>query len=115
MLKHILRERRLLVLLALAIALIAFSSASAFGASTVTVKVRDDLYTPKSLKVARGTKVVWKWTGVLRHSVKVKSGPSKFKSKTQVRGTFSHIFGKRGTYHLYCTVHPFMKMTIVVR
>src|SRR5436309_2417347 len=83
MLKHILRERPLLALLALTTAVIAFSSASAFGASAVTVKVRDDLYTPKSVKVARGTKVVWKWAGVLRHNVKVKSGPSKFHSKTQ--------------------------------
>ena len=50
----------------------------------------------------------------LRHNVAVRRGPSKFKSRTLVRGSFSHTFTKAGTYHLYCTLHPYMKMTIVV-
>jgi plastocyanin len=52
---------------------------------------------------------------VLRHNVAVQSGPSKFRSRTQVSGTFSHTFTKAGTYHLYCTLHRYMKMTIVVK
>ena len=115
MLKRILRERRVFVLLALTTALLAFSAVSAFGASGKTVKVKDDLFTPKTLKISKGTKVTWRWAGVLRHNVTVKSGPSKFHSKTQVRGSFTHVFSKPGTYHLFCTVHPFMKMTVVVK
>jgi plastocyanin len=88
---------------------------SAFASSPKTVKVGDDYFGTKSLTVGRGTKVTWKWAGVLRHNVVVRSGPAGFRSRTQVRGTFSHIFTKRGTYHLYCTLHTFMKMTIVVR
>ena len=115
MLKSILRERRLLLLLAITTSLIAFSAVSAFGASGKSVKVKDDLFAPKSLTVSKGTKVTWNWAGVLRHNVTVKSGPSKFHSKTQVRGSFNHVFSKPGTYHLFCTVHPFMKMTVVVK
>jgi plastocyanin len=115
MLKPILRERRVFLLLALTTALIALSAVAAFGASGKSVKVKDDLFAPKSLTISKGTKVTWQWAGSLRHNVTVKSGPSKFKSKTQVRGSFNHTFSKAGTYHLFCTVHPFMKMTIVVK
>ena len=115
MLKHILRERRVLVLLALTTALLAFSAVSAFGASGKSAKIRDDFFAPKTLKISKGTKVTWKWAGVLRHNVTVKSGPSRFHSKTQVHGSFNHIFGKAGTYHLVCTIHPGMKMTVVVK
>jgi plastocyanin len=115
MLKPILRERRVLALLALTTALLAFGAVSALGAAGKTVKVKDDLFTPKTLKISKGTKVTWQWAGVLKHNVTVKRGPSKFHSKTQVRGSFNHIFSRPGTYHLVCTIHPGMKMTIVVR
>jgi plastocyanin len=48
--------------------------------------------------------------------VTVKSGPTHFRaSRTQARGTFSHRFTRRGTYHLYCSIHSWMKETIVVK
>ena len=53
--------------------------------------------------------------GTKFHNVTVQSGPTKFHSKTQVRGTFSYTFAKPGTYHLYCSIHLNMKMTIVVK
>ena len=40
----------------------------------------------------------------------------RFHSPTQVRGTFSHVFTTKGTYTLYCTLHPLqMRETITVR
>ncbi len=115
MLKLLLRDRRLLALLALTMAVVAFSSVSALASSPKPVKVGDDFFGVKKLTVQRGANVKWNWTGSLRHNVTVRSGPSKFKSRTQVSGSFSHVFTKRGTYTLYCTVHTFMKMTVVVR
>ena len=88
---------------------------AAFAASGRTVRVADNYYGPKTLTVGRSTKVTWKWTGVLKHNVVVNRGPSFFTSRTQVRGTFTHTFTKKGTYALVCTVHPKMKMTVVVR
>lgn len=115
MLKHILRQRLVAALLALTTALIAFSSVSALASSSSSVGVRDDHFTPKTLTIHRGTKVTWKWLGELRHNVTVKSGPSKFHSKTQVKGIFTHVFSKAGTYHLVCTIHKGMTMTVVVK
>ena len=106
--------RRLRLILLLTVLIVAVSAVSAL-ASGKTVKVGDNYYGPKSLTVGRGTRVTWKWVGVLRHNVVVHTGPAAFNSKTQVRGTFAHTFTKKGTYQLVCTVHPSMKMTVVVR
>jgi plastocyanin len=118
MLQHLLRDRRvlaLLALLALTIAVVAVSSVSALASSPQPVKVGDDFFSAKRLTIRKGTQVTWKWTGVLRHNVTVRTGPSSFHSRTQVFGSFSHVFTRKGTYTLYCTLHRFMRMTIVVK
>lgn len=106
---------RLRLITALTAVLVGVFAVSALASSAKTVKVGDNYYGPKSLTVGRGTKVTWKWVGVLKHNVVVHAGPSAFSSKTQVRGTFTHTFTKKGTYQLVCTIHPSMKMTVVVR
>jgi plastocyanin len=115
MFKRLLHDRRGLALLAITAAVIAVSSVSALASSPSPVKVADNFFSVQHLVVGKGTRVTWKWTGFLNHNVAVRSGPSKFHSRTQARGSYSHRFTRKGTYHLYCTVHPFMKMTVVVR
>jgi plastocyanin len=107
--------RRLRFIIVLTALLAGVFAVSALAASTKTVRVGDNYYGPRSLTVGRGTKVTWKWVGVLKHNVVVHTGPSAFSSRTQVRGSYSHTFTRRGTYQLVCTVHPKMKMTVVVR
>jgi plastocyanin len=116
MLEHVrmLRKRAVLGLLVLTAGLIALTSVAAF-ASTAAVKVKDNVYVPRSLTIRRGTRVTWTWGGVLRHNVTVRSGPTRFHSRTMARGAFSYTFSEPGTYDLYCTIHRFMKMTVVVR
>jgi plastocyanin len=107
--------RRLRSISVLTVLLVGVFAVSALASSSKTVRVGDNYYGPKSLTISRGTKVTWKWVGVLKHNVVVHTGPAAFNSRTQVRGTYSHTFTRRGTYHLVCTVHPKMKMTVVVR
>jgi plastocyanin len=114
MLKSIFRSRRVLALLALTAALLAVSSV-ALASGSKTVQVKDNFYSAKKLTIGKGSRVTWHWHAFLRHNVVVRSGPSKFRSRILVHGSFSHTFSKAGTYHLYCTLHPYMKMTIVVR
>jgi plastocyanin len=108
-------SRRLCLLTLLTVVAIAISAVSALAASGRTVSVGDSYYGPKTLTVGQGTKVTWRWVGVLRHNVVVHTGPSAFSSRTQVRGTFTHTFTRKGTYQLVCTIHPKMKMTVTVR
>ena len=106
------RLRSIIVLTAV---LVGAFAVSALASSGKTVNVGDNYYGPKTLTVGKGTKVTWKWVGVLKHNVVVHTGPSAFSSKTQVRGSYSHAFTKKGTYQLVCTIHKSMKMTVVVK
>ena len=114
MLESILPGRRLCLVVALTVAVLACSSVAASALSSPAT-VNDGYFSPKTLTVDRGARVTRSWAGTLDHNVTVKSGPVKFGSRTQVHGSFSHIFTRPGTYHLFCTLHPYMKMTIVVR
>jgi plastocyanin len=106
--------RRARGLLILTVVVAGFCAATALAA-TSTVKVEDSYFSAKHVTIHKGGTVTWKWGGALLHNVAVKSGPAKFHSRTQVRGTFSHRFTVKGVYHLYCTLHPYMTMTVVVR
>jgi plastocyanin len=107
-------RRRVLVVLTPAIALVSLSSVSALASSGRQVKVADSFFGPKKLTIGKGTRVTWKWTGVLNHNVVVNRGPAKFSSRVQAQGSFSHVFSRKGTYALVCTVHPHMDMTVTV-
>jgi plastocyanin len=101
----------LLILVAVLASLIATTALASPGKS---VNVGDSFFGPKGLSVGKGTSVTWKWSGTLLHNVKVRKGPATFKSRTQIRGTYSYTFSARGTYKLYCTLHPDMTMTVAV-
>jgi plastocyanin len=105
---------RKLVVLVLSLAIVAALAVPALGSSTKHVRVGDDLaFHPRSLSIKKGTKVVWKWDGGLVHNVTVIKGPVKFHSRDMMSGTYGHLFTKKGTYTLECTIH-FFKMTIKV-
>jgi plastocyanin len=47
--------------------------------------------------------------------VTVVSGPQKFRSQVQLKGTFTRKLTKAGTYKIVCTIHPGMDLTLKVR
>ncbi|MGB9185232.1 MAG: plastocyanin/azurin family copper-binding protein [Solirubrobacteraceae bacterium] len=106
--------RRAWAVLMLAAVLASLIATTALASPAKSVKVGDSFFGPKSLSIGKGTSVTWNWSGALLHNVKVRLGPAKFKSPTQIRGTYRHTFSARGTYKLYCTLHPNMTMTVVV-
>jgi plastocyanin len=75
-----------------------------------TVAVKDDLFEPAEVEIAKGEAVAWKWQGKNPHNV---SG-SGFKSRIQTSGAFTRAFTKAGTFEYRCEVHPTMKGTVVV-
>ena len=105
--------RTLLVLL---VAIFAASTPAATANATITrhVRVGDDLrFHPRKLRIHAGTRVVWRWGGMLLHNVTVIRGPVRFHSRTKLRGTYKHRFRSKGVYRLEDTVHRF-KMTVRV-
>ena len=99
-----------------AIATAAALSASAPAGAATKVKVLDDVYSPTSLTVSKGTTVKWVWKGKAPHNVTVTKGPKKFHSTTQTKGSYSKKLTTKGTYTILCTIHsPDMKMTVKVK
>jgi plastocyanin len=105
--------------LALAAVLVVSLTAPALAAAPVkkaTVNDNGFSFGPHKLIIRKGVKVVWDWSGgPISHNVTVLHGPFKFHSATKAHGTYSHVFNRTGTWVLYCTIHPFMKETVVVR
>ena len=104
--------RKLLVVLAVAaLAVTAFAVVPAQSA-TRGVSVRDNLFTPKSLTVSKGTTVKWTWRGHASHNVT----SSQFKPSTTKRtGVYSIRFNRKGTFRYRCTIHTGMTGTIRVK
>lgn len=85
------------------------------GATTKTVRVGDNFFSPRSITISKGTTVRWRWVGERRHSVVATRGAT-FRSTTKTSGTYSRTFRRRGTVRYICTVHPAsMRGTVSVR
>ena len=109
--------RKLIVSLLAAAALMALAAPS-FAAGR-SVKIGDDYFvrddaTP-TVRVDKGTRVTWRWSGNGLHNVAVTSGPVKFRSSLKTSGTYRRTMRKAGLYKIHCTVHSGMKMTLRVR
>ncbi len=99
-------------------------------AATVNVNIQDDSacglndascnYSPASYNATvNGAAVVWKNNGGINHTVTTNSTLNgnlpTFDSSSIAHGnTYQYAFTTAGTYHYYCTIHPWMKGTIVV-
>jgi plastocyanin len=84
-------------------------------AATKSVALKDDKFAPKSVTVRKGTTLKFVWRGKHPHNVVVASGPKKFRSKTQIKGTFKAKLTKKGTYRIHCEIHPGMNLTVKAR
>jgi plastocyanin len=66
------------------------------------------------VSIRRGTTFTWSFGGVFQHDVTLVSGPVGFSSPWTLSGTYSHTFTRRGTYKLFCSLHPARMSQIVV-
>jgi plastocyanin len=99
------------------------SATPAAAASKKTIEVADNYYAPKTVTVARGTTVTWKWPSFEQagdvHDVKLKSGPKGAKKFQSDSASTDYSFKRKltvaGTYKIVCTLHDDMRMTIKVK
>jgi len=86
----------------------------AFEPFTDPIGVEDFLFKPRRVAVDRGTTVTWDFNDDIDHDVAVANGPYAFSSDWIKKGQFSYKFRKRGTYGLFCTLHPTMSQQVKV-
>jgi plastocyanin len=71
-------------------------------------------FTTPNLEVPAGTTVEWKNEDEVTHTVT--ANDKSFDSGTMDAGAvWRHTFDRPGSYAYFCTLHPFMKATVVVR
>jgi plastocyanin len=93
----------------------ALSAVPAVAATTRSVRVTDNVFSPRSLTANRGDTIRFRWTGKAPHNVVRTSGPAFTRIATRKRGTVSRRVSRRGTYRLTCTIHPGMNLVLRVR
>jgi plastocyanin len=81
------------------------------GAGSVTIK--DFSYAPKSVTINVGDTVTWVNHGPTDHTAT--ANDHSFDTGILKKGqSGSHTFSAAGTFSYFCTIHPFMKATVVV-
>ncbi len=80
------------------------------------VTIDNFAFSPPLLTVAPGTKVTWNNKDEEPHTVMSADGGKTFKSGAlDTDDKFSFTFDKPGTYKYFCSIHPHMIGTIVVK
>jgi plastocyanin len=107
------------LLAGLALSTAAFSLAAADAASTaakpVTVDIRNFAFSPKTLTVHAGTRVVWTNRDDEPHVV-VSAGHQFATSRAlDTSDSYTVTFDHAGTYAYYCGIHPMMVGTVIVQ
>jgi plastocyanin len=81
-----------------------------------TVVIDNFSFTPAQLSVAAGSTVTWENRDDIPHTIVNDATPRNFKSPPVDSGEkFSQTFVKPGTYRYFCSLHPHMTGTIVVK
>ncbi|HEY3918482.1 MAG TPA: cupredoxin family copper-binding protein [Stellaceae bacterium] len=80
------------------------------------ITVDNFAFAPAAMTVRAGTTVTWTNRDDELHTVVSADDPKLFKSGPLDTGdSFSVTFAKPGTYKYYCSIHPHMVGTVVVR
>lgn len=84
--------------------------------ASVEVKIDNFSFSPATLTVPAGTTVRWTNRDDIPHTVVSTDDPKAFKSKVlDTDEKFSFTFSKAGTYPYFCSVHPKMTGTVIVK
>ena len=102
--------------LPLAAAVMLVFSFAAYAAEPEAVTIDNFAFSPAILSVSPGTKVTWTNKDEEPHTVTSADAGATFKSAAlDTDDKFSFIFDKPGTYKYFCSIHPHMSGTIVVK
>ncbi len=71
----------------------------------VTIRIRDNLFTPSTLNVGEGTTVRWINVGRNTHNVTPDSGKAYGSADLKPGKSYVHTFGQAGSFAYYCTLH----------
>jgi plastocyanin len=93
------------------------SSSNSTNPATGHIDIRNMMFTPSQITVAKGGTVTWTNNDSTAHTVvddlSNVGGPSS--GDIPPGGTYSFTFNKTGSFQYHCSIHPSMRGTIVVK
>ncbi|HZU14027.1 MAG TPA: cupredoxin family copper-binding protein [Chloroflexota bacterium] len=103
-------------LLAGTAAVVAISPHRVAQAQTATVTIRNFAFAPATLTIAAGTTVTWMNADSVAHTSTSDPGDAMSWDSGSISpgSSFSLTFTQAGTFTYHCSIHPFMKGTIIV-
>jgi plastocyanin len=93
------------------------SSNQAAASTTGSIDIKNMMFTPSQITVAKGGTVTWTNNDSIAHTVvddlSNVGGPAS--GDIQPGSTYSFTFNKTGSFQYHCSIHPSMRGTIVVK
>ena len=90
----------------MAASLIAAAAPAPFANASVTITATTTAHwRPASVTIVHGTKINWHAQAGLSHTVHAYGGNWTFAKNLPSGSTVSHVFGAKGTFRFYCTIH----------
>src|SRR3954469_23333694 len=94
----------------------ALAAVEAAAAKETAITIDNFTFAPPVLTVAAGTRVVWTNRDDIPHTVVGADDPRMLRSPPlDTDDTFAFTFAAPGTYRYFCSPHPHMQGTVVVR
>jgi plastocyanin len=91
------------------------ADAANFKAKTYQVEIHNFMFSPKTLTVPVGARVIWINRDEEPHVVTSAGAQFASSKALDTNDSFSATFSKPGTYVYYCSIHPMMVGTITVQ
>jgi len=89
---------------------------AAGSAADQKVTIDNFSFSPPTITVPLGTRVVWTNRDDIPHTVTDAATPREFRSPPLDTGeSFSMVFNHAGTFRYFCSLHPHMQGTVVVK
>lgn len=86
------------------------------AAGEAQVTIDNFTFSPAQVSVAAGTRVTWTNRDDIPHTVTSSDEPRAMRSPPLDTGdSFAFAFERPGTYRYFCSLHPHMQGTVVVR
>jgi plastocyanin len=85
-------------------------------ATEAKVTIDNFTFSPAEIDVTAGSRVTWTNNDDIPHTVTDADNPRTAKSPPLDTGeSYSRVFDRPGTYKYFCSLHPHMQGTVVVR
>lgn len=84
------------------------------GGGTAAVKIINFAFTPKALTITAGTTVRWKNADDSPHRIAASDG-AYTSGALDTGDSYAHNFAVPGMYKYICSIHPYMRGTIIVK